>query len=259
MLKLLAVLVSLEAQLLVETQIAGLNLVWRQTVEDVNLPSMLLDCCLILAPLHVYLLILSWTRDCKFLAPSAKAQLGRPENNLYVECSLTSSSKVHLASLVKERMERCIKNKSTCVPVLVTDISSVDQRLCNVTLQDARQKGVWSEEDGCVFNSVFCPFCSMSNCLGVKIMATDASNVQLLNKILFYTDRLEFQNLEASKDLEPKDKDLSPVTCLDMDKTALLNSLDRFSYSQQPNAGGWRTTKSKLRLPKRGMLSNTQG
>ncbi|KAJ6392425.1 hypothetical protein OIU77_026231 [Salix suchowensis] len=188
-----------------------------------------------------------------------KSPLGRPENNLYVECSLTSSSKVHLASLVKERMERCIKNKSTCVPVLVTDISSVDQRLCNVTHQDARQKGVWSEEDGCVFNSVFCPFCSISNCLGVKIMATDASNVQLLNKILFYTDRLEFQNLEASKDLEPKDKDLSPVACLDMDKTALLNSLDRFSYSQQPNSGGWRTTKSKLRLPKRGMLSNTQG
>jgi Fanconi anemia group J protein len=114
-----------------------------------------------------------------------KSPLGRPENNLYVECSLTSSSKVHLASLVKERMERCAKNKSTCVPVLVTDISSVDQRLCNIALQDARQKGVWSEEDGCVFNSVFCPFCSMSNCLGVKIMATDASNVQLLNKVGF--------------------------------------------------------------------------
>ncbi|KAL3603201.1 hypothetical protein D5086_004060 [Populus alba] len=148
-----------------------------------------------------------------------KSPLGRPENNLYVECSLTSSSKVHLASLVKERMERCAKNKSKCVPVLVTDISSVDQRLCNIALQDARQKGVWSEEDGCVFNSVFCPFCSMSNCLGVKIMATDASNVHLLNKILFYTDCLEFQNLEASKDLEPMDK---------------------------------------LRLPKRDVLSNTQ-
>lgn len=189
-----------------------------------------------------------------------KSPLGRPENNLYVECSLTSSSKVHLVSLVNARMERCIKSKSTCVPVLVTDISSVDQRLCNITLQDAQQKGVWIEEDGCVFNSVFCPFCSMSNCLGVKIMATDASNVQLLNKILFYTDRLEFQNLEASKDVEPEDKqDSSPVPCLDMDKTALLNSLDRFSYSQQPNSGGWRTTKSKLRLPKRGMISNTQG
>ncbi|KAJ7005627.1 Fanconi anemia group J protein [Populus alba x Populus x berolinensis] len=188
-----------------------------------------------------------------------KSPLGRPENNLYVECSLTSSSKVHLASLVKERMERCAKNKSKCVPVLVTDISSVDQRLCNIALQDARQKGVWSEEDGCVFNSVFCPFCSMSNCLGVKIMATDASNVHLLNKILFYTDCLEFQNLEASKDLEPMDKDLSPVTRTAMDKTALLNSLGRFSYSPQPNSGGWRTTKSKLRLPKRDVLSNTQG
>ncbi|CAK7346015.1 unnamed protein product [Dovyalis caffra] len=177
-----------------------------------------------------------------------KSQLGRPENNLYVGCALTFSSKVHLASLVKERLEHCSENTS-CIPVLMTDISSVDQHVCNGTLQDAQRKGVWCEEDGCVFNSIFCPFCSTSNCLGVQIMAADASNVQLLNKILFYMDRLEIQNFEALKDIEPKDKDLLPVTCSSMDKTAVLNSLDKFAYSPQQNSGAsgaWRTTKSKV-------------
>uniref|UniRef100_A0A2P2N9N5 Uncharacterized protein n=1 Tax=Rhizophora mucronata TaxID=61149 RepID=A0A2P2N9N5_RHIMU len=42
-----------------------------------------------------------------------------------------------------------------------------------------------------------------------------------------------------------------------MDKTAVLNSIDKFSYSPQQNSDGWRTTKSKLRLPKtRDLVSN---
>lgn len=111
--------------------------------------------------------------------------LGLSENQLYVRCSLTSSSKVYLMSLVNGGLEPCSENASTCIPVLMTDIESVDQRLCNNTIKDKPGRGVWCEEDGCVFHSLFCPFCNTSNCLGVQIMATDASNVQLLNKVHF--------------------------------------------------------------------------
>ncbi|XP_057986732.1 uncharacterized protein LOC110654397 isoform X2 [Hevea brasiliensis] len=182
--------------------------------------------------------------------------LGLPENQLYVRCSLTSSSKVHLMSLVKGKLEHCSENASTCMPVLMTDITSVDQRLCNNTLEDKPGRGVWCEEDGCVFHSLFCPFCSTSNCLGVQIMATDASNVQLLNKILFYLDHLEIQNLEASVDMESRQKDF--LDSPSMDKIAAFNSLDRFLYTPQQNSGGWRTTRPKLRLPNRGQVSNRQ-
>ncbi|KAJ4828057.1 hypothetical protein Tsubulata_049121 [Turnera subulata] len=161
-----------------------------------------------------------------------KSPLGLPENDLYVSCSLTSSSKVHLVSLVKERSENCLENTSTCTPVLMTDISSVNLHPSNSTIRDTTGQGVWCEEDGCVFNSVFCPFCSTSNCLGVQVMATNASNVQLLDKDL----------LSAN---EPR-------------KDNTLNSKDRFSYSPKEISGGWRTTKSKLRLPKSGVLCNGQ-
>ncbi|XP_037493665.1 Fanconi anemia group J protein homolog isoform X1 [Jatropha curcas] len=184
-----------------------------------------------------------------------KSPLGRPENQLYVRCSLTSSSKVHLRSLVKERLERCTENTSTCIPVLMTDITSVDQRLCNSNLEDKPGRGVWCEEDGCVFSSILCPFCSTFNCLGVQIMAADASNVQLLNKILFYFDHLEIQDLEGSVDKGQKVlQNHSPS----MDKIAAFNSIDRFSYSPQQNSGGWRTTRPKLRLPKSGQVSDGQ-
>ncbi|KAF2310235.1 hypothetical protein GH714_007353 [Hevea brasiliensis] len=74
-----------------------------------------------------------------------------------------------------------------------------------------------------------------SNCLGVQIMATDASNVQLLNKILFYLDHLEIQNLEASVDMESRQKDF--LDSPSMDKIAAFNSLDRFLYTPQQNSG----------------------
>ncbi|EEF52880.1 brca1 interacting protein helicase 1 brip1, putative [Ricinus communis] len=171
-----------------------------------------------------------------------KSPLGLPENQLYVRCSLTSTSKIHLTSLGKERFEYC-SNNTKSVPVLMADIASVDQRLYNITLKDNPGRGVWCEEDGCVFNSIYCPFCSSSNCLGVQIMATDASNVQLLNKILFYFDGLEIQNLEASTDRASKQKEVHSPS---MDKTAAFNSIDRFSYSPHQNSGGWRTTRPKV-------------
>ncbi|XP_043711394.1 Fanconi anemia group J protein homolog isoform X2 [Telopea speciosissima] len=166
-----------------------------------------------------------------------KNPLGLPENHFLVTCSLVLSSKVYLASLRESRGASPPRNRSITVPVLISDISSVDQRLYNRLVLDCAQKhGVWCEEDGCVFGTVFCPFCSIpDNCLGLKIMATDSSNVHLLNKILFYIDHLQIKNLEESKD------------------ELVLPSIDQFSSLPPQNSEGWRTTKAKLRLPKRGL------
>ncbi|KAK0577247.1 hypothetical protein LWI29_030173 [Acer saccharum] len=186
-----------------------------------------------------------------------KSSLGLPENHLYVRCSITSSPKVHLVSLLKERPESAAANVPS-IPVIMTDVTSVNPRVCNRTLEGAPGQGIWCEEDGCVYNNIFCPFCSTpNNCLGAQIVASDASNFHLLNKILLYLDHLEIRNLETEEDKSPKVKDSKPINCLGKDKLAAFNCIDKFSYSpQQENSGGWRTTGSKLRLPKRGRPSN---
>ncbi|KAE8736190.1 hypothetical protein F3Y22_tig00000132pilonHSYRG00134 [Hibiscus syriacus] len=174
-----------------------------------------------------------------------RSPLGRPENNLYIRFSLIVSSKVYLLSLFKERLISCDSNTPPTVPVIITDISSVDPRLCNGTLEGDREQGIWHEEDGCVFKKVFCPFCSNpNNCLGVQIKAADENNVQLLNKIMLYHGSVVIRNSEAAQDRAAKDK----VNCSST-KTAILNSIDKFAYSsQQSDLGGWRNTKSKPSL-----------
>ncbi|XP_059635149.1 uncharacterized protein LOC132277322 isoform X2 [Cornus florida] len=178
--------------------------------------------------------------------------LGLPENHYYVTCSLTSSSKVHLTSLLTGSLEPLAMNNSTSISVVISDTRSVDHRLCNRNPVGVPGQGIWCQEDGCVFSTIFCPFCSSpSNCLGVRVMATDASNVQFLNKVLFYFDRLEIKNLEASKG-----RDLLPFSVSEVGESAVLSSIEKFSYSpKKHDLGGWRTTKSKMRLPKRGLNS----
>ncbi|XP_010536478.1 PREDICTED: Fanconi anemia group J protein [Tarenaya hassleriana] len=183
-----------------------------------------------------------------------RSPLGCPESHLYLNCSLTSSFKTYLLSLLKETTEKT--DMPTSVSVLVTDSSSVDQRVCRRTLEGAGQ-GIWCEQDGCVFNNIFCPFCSNpDNCLGVQVMATDSSNVQLLSKILFFSDRLEVGNSIATQEYVEKEKEPLPEKKTAADKGNVLKSIESYAYSpRQQESGGWRTTKSKLRLPKRDMPS----
>lgn len=111
--------------------------------------------------------------------------VAHPDNNPYIRCSITSSSKVHLASLLKKTSETVQANVPN-IPIIMTDVQSVHPRLCNRSLVPASsgQQGVWCEEDGCVYNNIFCPFCiAPKNCLGVQIVASNASNVQLLSKV----------------------------------------------------------------------------
>ncbi|KAI8549287.1 hypothetical protein RHMOL_Rhmol06G0014000 [Rhododendron molle] len=180
--------------------------------------------------------------------------LGLPENHLFVRCSETSSSKTYLAALLKGRFEDSGDSKSIDIRVVISDLSSVDQRLFNRTHEGALGQGVWCREDGCVFNTILCPFCtSPENCLGVRVMATDASNLHLLDKIMFYQDRLEIKNLEASKE-----KDISPVSGSVSDCAAPI-LIEKFSYiPSQKNPEGWRTTRSKVQLSKRRLLPTSR-
>ncbi|XP_013609912.1 PREDICTED: Fanconi anemia group J protein homolog [Brassica oleracea var. oleracea] len=124
-----------------------------------------------------------------------RSPLGHPDNNgsSYLNCLVTRSSKKYLLSLLKETSR---SEMPTSVSVIVTDCSSVDQRLCT------KDEGIWCEQDGCVFNTIFCPFCSVPNttCLGVQIMATDSSNVHFLSKILFFSDHLNVMGDAAIKE-----------------------------------------------------------
>ncbi|PON34292.1 RAD3/XPD family [Parasponia andersonii] len=176
-----------------------------------------------------------------------KTALGLPENHQYVTCCLTSSSKIHVESLHRKILKLQNESKSKGIHVLVTDISSVCQQLRKRTLEGGSEHGTWSEKDGCVFNTIFCPFCGTdNNCLGVEVMATNASNIHLLNKILLYVDQLEIKNFEESMNTDSKIRDPLTVSASSMDAVATLNSFDKFSYiSQENNSGGWTTAKSK--------------
>ncbi|OVA04243.1 Helicase-like [Macleaya cordata] len=202
-----------------------------------------------------------------------KNSLGLPENEYFVMCSLTSSSKVYLTSFLRSGSEHLSTNESESIPVVICDLASVDQRLCNrPTSNNAPKHGIWSEKDGCVFSTVFCPFCTVPDSfLGLQVMASDAPNIQLLNKIIFSFDQLEIKNLEAPKD-EPGlpiswsgvgghsvGSELCQVASgSDCGEVADLVIIDKFSYvKQEQDSGGWRTTKSKLKLPRRGLRSKT--
>ncbi|CDY29510.1 BnaA06g14600D [Brassica napus] len=134
-----------------------------------------------------------------------------------------------------------------------TNCASVNQRLCRSS-ESAKGQGVWCQQDGCVFNTIFCPFCSIPNrCLGVQVKATDSSNVHFLSKILFFAGQVDVTEDDASKEKALKHEESPDVSNTDADKSDVFKSIERFAYSptQQQDSGGWRTTKSKLRLPKR--------
>ncbi|KAI5392669.1 hypothetical protein KIW84_060011 [Lathyrus oleraceus] len=183
-----------------------------------------------------------------------KNPLGRHENHQYLTCSLISSSKVHLGFLLKERLENYTASTEKSVPVFVTDSSFVDQRICNRKPTDTQEQGIWCPEDGCVFSPIFCPFCSnTNNLLGVQIMATNSSNVQLLDKILFFFDSLEVKNHEETGKNASEEVSFLPVINSGIDGVAALNSFEKYSYVPQPGKSEvWNARKSKPRL--RGVL-----
>ncbi|XP_011100424.1 Fanconi anemia group J protein [Sesamum indicum] len=182
-----------------------------------------------------------------------KNPLGLPENDFSVMCTVISTSKVHLMSLKKNTSETVALSTST-VDVLVCDTSYLDQRLAT-TREGASGQGIWCKEDGCVFNSIFCPFCfDRENCLGVQVVATDGLNVKFQNKILLYVDQLEVKNFEAeTKNFKgEKEEALSLHSDSSIAKNVAVCTFEKFAYvSPVQDSGGWRNTKSRMRLPKK--------
>ncbi|XP_026446136.1 Fanconi anemia group J protein homolog [Papaver somniferum] len=202
-----------------------------------------------------------------------KSSLGLPENDYLVTCSLTSSSKVYLTSALRNGLDSLSINEPESVPVVISDVSSVDRRLYNrLPSDDAPMQGTWSAKDGCVFSTIFCPFCTApKSLLGLHVMATDAPNMRLLNKIMFYFNSLEIKNLEVPKKNEPClpaggsnhgrsiDSELCQVApASGSGHVSDVALIDKFAYvKQEQDSGGWRTTRSKLKLPNRRFRSMT--
>ncbi|GFP82753.1 fanconi anemia group j protein homolog [Phtheirospermum japonicum] len=178
----------------------------------------------------------------KISCSSCKNPLGLPENDLFVISLLTSTSKCHLMYLQKKGSES-VDLSTSSVDILVSDSSSVNQRLCGAAQEGASGQGIWCKEDGCVFNTVFCPFCvARENCLGAQVLATDASNVKFQNKILFYRDRLDIQNFEGAKE-----EVVSPQIDSSKVKNVDLSVFDKYAYnSPVQESSGWRSTKSRV-------------
>lgn len=113
-----------------------------------------------------------------------KTPLGLPENDLLVKCSVISTSKTYLISL-QNKTPGPEALRPSSVDVLVSDASSVHPRV--LTSQESASgsgQGIWCKEDGCVFNSIFCPFCDRpDNCIAVHVVATDALNTEFQNKV----------------------------------------------------------------------------
>ncbi|KAI3518644.1 hypothetical protein L1887_07451 [Cichorium endivia] len=119
-------------------------------------------------------------RDLKISCSLCKSPLGLAENDYFVPSSLMSLSKVQLVSMWKAGPGPGPGPGPTSVRVVVSDISCVDGRIL-----ERKGEGIWSKEDGCVFNTTFCPFCINKHIsLGLHVVATDSSNLQFLNKVL---------------------------------------------------------------------------
>ncbi|XP_020529996.1 Fanconi anemia group J protein isoform X2 [Amborella trichopoda] len=155
----------------------------------------------------------STTIEACLLCRVCKTELGLVEKQCLVSCSFISSTKSYVASLLPNESTQTHEQKSIAkdaqknVQVIICDVLSIDHRLHQSCASEVDlPHGVWCEEDGCVFRTVLCPFCNGSEtCLGVLILATDASNTKLLNKVhlqvLFYADCVDVKMPEMAAEV----------------------------------------------------------
>ncbi|XP_078448428.1 RAD3-like DNA-binding helicase protein [Wolffia australiana] len=161
--------------------------------------------------------------------------LGLTESRFLVPCLVMASSNPCLSLFLENALSRM---ELVSVVVVVVDMWNVDRRvLSGQTFGDSQRRDVWSDEGGCVFRPVGCPFCSAipANCLGLQILSTDASTAHLLNKVLFFRERLHVkEDVVSSENEEPME-------------------IDRRSFLGQSKSPPSQTrSKSRLRLPRKG-------
>ncbi|XP_020272956.1 Fanconi anemia group J protein homolog isoform X2 [Asparagus officinalis] len=181
--------------------------------------------------------------------------LGLLENNFIVPCRSTSLSKVYLAYILDyepkgysflECLSSILKKE---INVIISDTSSVDQRMFKTGInENVLQHDIWCEEDGCVFRTTLCPFCTdRSACLGVEIKATDTSNVHLLNKVVFFADHLYIKDEQTPK------QEATLRTCVNNLKPDSGSvDIEKYAYNSQHDSVLAKREKSKqLRLPRK--------
>lgn len=187
-----------------------------------------------------------------------KTALGLQKDGLLVSCLLSSSSKFYLAYLLRHGLstvgfpqEDFSVSPPVKVKVMMCDASSLNQKILGKITSEgsAHHSGVWSEKDGCVYKAVICPFCPCENAcataLGVQVLATDASNLQLLNKVVLFADCLDVKHEPSNEQVVRSHTDavypMSPPPVIDLEALAYK------PLKKDPVP--LNTRRSKLRLP----------
>ncbi|KAM0877027.1 hypothetical protein ACQ4PT_035806 [Festuca glaucescens] len=212
--------------------------------------------------------------------------LGLQKDGFLVSSSLSSPSKAYLTYLLRYGLssvdfaQDLISSPPAVVNVIVCDASSLNQEILRKFCGEgsAHHSGVWSEKDGCVYKPITCPFCPCENAssvvLGAQVVATDASNLQSLNEVLLFADRLDVKHgpssdvehepssdvkHEPSSDvkLEPSSEPVPgfPFEVASNQRGAVKPmspppDLEKFAYTPlKKNPVPLSTRRSKLRLP----------
>ncbi|KAJ0966761.1 hypothetical protein J5N97_023678 [Dioscorea zingiberensis] len=183
-----------------------------------------------------------------------KNALGLDNNKYLVPCSLAATSKAFVSYILENGptstcfSQGLVQHHGRNIHIVITDVSSINQRIFERCARGAQQHDTWSEEDGCVFRILFCPFCLVSRltCLGLQIMAVDTTNIHLLNKVMFYADFLDIKEEESRRE------DLLPGPMITVSEDSGQTQIEKFAYiPPRQNFGSFNTTKSKLKLPKK--------
>lgn len=187
-----------------------------------------------------------------------KTPLGLQKDGFLVSCSLSSPSNFYLTYLLRHGLssvgfaqDDLMASPPAMVNVIVCDASSLNQEtLTKFRGQgSAHHSGVWSEKDGCVYKPVTCPFCPCENAcampLGVRVLATDASNLHSLDRVLLFADRLDIKHESSNEQVTSNQKGagnpMPPPPVID---------LETFAYKPlKKDPVPLNTRRSKLRLP----------
>lgn len=188
---------------------------------------------------------------------------GLPEKQFLVSCIVTSLSKAHF-KILGNRNQECLPNgdnlreRPAMTPVIISDIKFLNQLFSRTgpyqgslssSRADNQQKSIWVEEDGCVFRALFCPQCEASNvCVGVHVMATDVSNISLLDKVVFFRNHVKVVDAEIVGQREVHEHGIET----DTSKVLNISSIEDYSYgSNLKRPRCMAVSRTKLRLPKK--------
>lgn len=185
---------------------------------------------------------------------------GLPEKQFLVKCTLTSLSKSYISILANKNLE-CypkvdnIEERSSTTPVIISDVAFLNElftkrpdsskRCLTSSTEDSQLKSIWVEEDGCVFKALLCPHCEASRvCVGVHVVATNASNASLLDKVIFLRDHVKVVDGDP-----PVPREVHHQSQVNFCNGVNNLSIEDYCFNSKRVKSV--TTKTKLKLPKK--------